>query len=446
MRWVVAIVLGLVGVAEAEPIRTVTLEAPEVEAVPAALGKRVVYLNFDGVSLVRSNTDDDAVAGVSAIVLAAPGEAVVIPRFQEAELREVAGLERVQIIQGVVDQLYRLHGDFDVELTTVRPENGPYSMVVIGGSCQSVFGEGGCGGVALLDCGDQMASNVTFVFPPRLRVGDLVTVAAQEAAHAFGLAHTLDTDDVMYPTVQGAFPSRFGAGPIPNGEANCQGGGFQSSDQRMLEIIGPRGEDVVAPAIQIVAPLPGSLLLPGDVVSAVVADSSEIEALELAVGGAVAAATLERPFRFTVPEGVASGEQLLEIRGRDIAGNEGAAVLDLTVAGPEHAPCADGACPDDAVCLRDLCVDRSGGGLGGRCADDDFCDSRLCGQQGGERRCAVTCTAVGPCPLGFECTGEGLCWPAATESGGCSCRAGGEGGTGAALIFLVAAVALRRRD
>lgn len=422
-------------------------QAPEGHD-PLAVGLRVVYLNFEGVTLTASNQADDGPTNTSAIITAttAPGSTRTIPPFSPAQLSSTGGLSRDQIIARVVDRLFASHAAFDVQFTTTRPATGPYSMVVVGGDCQTVAGVN-CAGVALLDCGDQLPSNVSFVFPPGLRVDDLATTAAQEAAHAFGLAHTNDQGDIMYPTILQSVPSGFGAGNIPSGDSSCQGGGFQDSYNLMLTTIGPRGQDTVPPAVAIGSPQAGAVVFAGDTVSASVTDFGEVTEVSLVIGGETIAIAGSPPFSFIVPDTTAKGEVILAVRALDDAGNMGSESISVYVAGPDDIACDSGACPDDLVCISDICIDRSGGGLGSFCSSGTECDSGVCATLDDEQRCSTSCDAATPCPAGFECIDDTACWP---RSGSDNpfiglCATGGRGAGSAALLVLIALIGLRRR-
>lgn len=412
---------------------------------PTALGPRIVYLNFEGVTLTSANNTDNATTDTSYIISAttAPGSTLYIPAFSPSDLGSTGGLSRDQIISRVIDRLYASHQAFDVHFVTARPTSGPYSMVVIGGDCETVAGAS-CAGVALLDCGDSNPVNISFVFPPGLRVDDLATTAAQESAHAFGLAHTDDTDDIMYPIIRQSIPSSFGAGSLPPGDRSCGGVSFQDSHQLMLSTIGPRGQELL-PAVVIEQPQSGAVVYPGDVVAGSATDTSAVTEVSLVIGGETVAVASQSPYSFVVPDTTVKGDVELAVRALDDEGNVGAAAISVYIAGPDDIPCSDGACPGDLICVSDICIDRADGGLGSFCSTNSECDSGICAERDGEQRCSTSCDAATPCPAGFECIGDTACWPA--DPGSSSflglCSASG-GGTGGWLLILIALVAARR--
>lgn len=411
-----------------------------------AKGQRIVYLNFEGVTLTYSGTNDDAIQNVSAIV---NGQTEVIAPFSTGDLYSTGGLSRQQIIARVVSDMYTLHDAFDVEFVTQRPASGSYSMVVFGSSCGAVIGSNNCAGVALRDCGDVMPNNITFVFPPGLRVADLATTAAQEAAHAFGLGHTDDQDDVMYPAIQNYIPTQFGAGSIPD-NSGCGTATYQDSYQVMMNTIGPRGQDVVGPSIAITSPAEGATVTPGQTVVATITDASGIDRAVLESSGADQTRN-SPPWEFTIPADVTAGEQSLTVRAHDVNGNSNFERIQVYVAGGDEAPCTgDDDCDAGFECQDLVCVPDNGidGELGDICVQGEDClAGTTCGTLGDESRCTRLCDEASPCPDGFDCLGGGACWPA--DEGGSSggiCSAGGARNLpGLGLLTLLLGLILSRR-
>jgi hypothetical protein len=118
----------------------------------------------------------------------------------------------------------------------------------------------------------------------------------------------------------------------------------------------------------------------------------------------------------------------------------------------EHIPSLAG-CDGDEDCPGRACFDGrciaapfSPTGIGSTCATGADCDSGVCADGPGGKRCTELCTAgaEGACPGGFECLAapgaSGACWP---EGGGC-CDASGRGAP-AMLLGIAAAAVLRRR-
>jgi MYXO-CTERM domain-containing protein len=418
---------------------------------PQAVGLRIVYLNFDGVTLKASNATDDALANESAILTGAvsAGQTRAIAPFNVNDLDSTEGLTREEIISRVVEELYASHAPYNIEFVTQRPASGNYSMVVFGGSCQTVAGQSGCAGIALLDCGDFMPANITFVFPAGLRISDLAATAAQEEAHAFGLVHTVDTTDIMYPYLQNFIPTQFGSGSVPEGDSQCGGQAYQNSDEKMMQTIGYRGQDTLGPTITITAPAPGATIAVGDAVAADITDPSSVGRAVLMVNGFDVAEKTAPPWSFTLPEGTTPGNVTITVKAYDAApeGNVAEAVVQAYLLTGDEQPCAeDGTCAVGLECVGGLCVPGEGG-LGTVCTGNEECDSMLCAELEGEHRCSQACNEATPCPAGFECAGDIACWPKSDDGGGGGCAAGNDGGGGLGALWLLAlgAMLLRRR-
>ena len=421
---------------------------------PTAQGLRIVYLNFEGVILTASNSNDDARNNVSAILAGAvaPGQSRTIPQFQPSHLGgSTGGLSRAQIINRVVQDMYAIHAPYNIEFVTTRPTSGTYHMVVFGGNCSTIAGQGGCAGIALQDCGDFLPNNIVFVFPGSLRLADMATTAAQEGAHAFGLTHTLDQADVMYPTIQSSIPSGFGAGQVPSNDqpTSCTAATFQDSDQMMMDTIGFRGQDTIPPAVNLTAPASGSPIVPGSTqVVATATDNSVVTQVEFVVNSVVQETRTAPPYSFVVPATTPPGDTILSIRATDDSGNVGAdRVIVYAVSGDEQPCDTDDECPDGLECNQNLCVPDNGidGELGDICVTNDDCIEGACATLSDESRCSVPCDDATPCPGGFDCRGGVACWPAEGDGGGCSVGGGSSSGLAGGLLLSLGLLLMRRR-
>ncbi len=430
------------------------------ELQPAhAQGLRVVYLNFDGVTLTRSFSNDDARQNISAI---ANSSTTVVPAFNPNDLASSQGLTRAQIIQRVVDDLYTLHAPYNIEFTTTRPSSGYYSMVVFGGSCQSVAGSSGCAGIALRDCGDQMPANITFVFPPGQRVADLATTAAQEAAHAFGLGHTDDSSDVMYPIIQSQIPNHFGAGNIMGANGTNDGSGcpssatYQDSNQQMLDNIGPRGQDTTPPTVNITSPANGAEIAPGTLVTATAVDNLAVDHATLEMDGTEIRQLDAPPWEFALSALTPDGAHTLTVRAWDISNNMGFARINVTVKRGSGMDCAtNDDCPSGEICQSQICVTDPGPAPGdpfSPCTTNDDCKSGVCATVGDQSLCSSSCSANTDCPSGGECLSGTACWPL-DPTGNMppagksiwNCQAGSGGAPLASLALFLGLIAIVRR-
>jgi MYXO-CTERM domain-containing protein len=165
-------------------------------AARAAGAPQVVYLDFsDGTESVTFGATDDPTRNQSSL-----GAAEHYPAFYWPSIN--TGVEtRAQVISRVARAVHELFLPYNVLVTLARPAAAPYTMVMIGGGARDLGLVENYGGVAYMDCGNKEASNLVFAFPGNLRGNEhgLVVTIAQEAAHAWGLEHTVDRRDVMYP-------------------------------------------------------------------------------------------------------------------------------------------------------------------------------------------------------------------------------------------------------
>jgi MYXO-CTERM domain-containing protein len=191
----------------------------------ALQGHSLAYLDFsDGRERVELAPVDDARANRSHLI-ATPA----FPPFRGD--RET----RVRIAEAA----NALFADFDVSFTVERPAEGDYDLVLVGGSGTDVDLPATVLGAAVLDCSNVQPNQIAFVFSDGIDGGpDVVARAvAQELAHTYGLEHTVDFGDVMYPlSIEG--PATFvDADRDLAAEPRC-GRPTQNSRQRLLTAVG----------------------------------------------------------------------------------------------------------------------------------------------------------------------------------------------------------------
>ena len=118
---------------------------------------RVVYLNFDGVTLTAAATSDATQNRASWM----QQQAGTAPRYRTGSANRQADI--TAITDGVRAQL----SQFPVTVVTQRPATGSYVMIVFGGTANQVSSRFG-GAVNTLDCGDLARNDVAWI-------GDAVT-------------------------------------------------------------------------------------------------------------------------------------------------------------------------------------------------------------------------------------------------------------------------------
>jgi hypothetical protein len=163
--------------------------------------------------------------------------------------------------------------DFDIVMTSNRPPDWlPYTMTVIGGSASQIGVAGACG-IANVACDGLKRNHVSLNFPQSCN--GMAETAAQETSHNWGLEHTDNPTDLLYPFNNGGFKTFVDeCMPISNatgdGITQCgyihelycpEGlGEEQNSYQELMGVFGPRTPDTTPPEIVSVSPADGSVL------------------------------------------------------------------------------------------------------------------------------------------------------------------------------------------
>jgi hypothetical protein len=172
---------------------------PEPDAAPACFNGRVVYLNFEGVTLTRGTSD--ATQNRAAWLQRASGTA---PKYRANSASRLTDIQ--QITDGIRQQL----ADFPITVVTERPATGPYVMIVFGGTAQDVASFYGAA-VNQLDCGDAQKSDVAWIadaVSPNQRV---INVAIGAIGFGLGLTATTDPLDCMCGWANSCSASNTGA-------------------------------------------------------------------------------------------------------------------------------------------------------------------------------------------------------------------------------------------
>jgi hypothetical protein len=309
---------------------------------------RVLYLDFsDGTEAFLLGDDDDATTNRSAI-----GAKTAYPAFAPTLAPEA----REELTRRVIAGVHRAFLPYDVQLARARPPAGPYTTVVIGGGPSALGFESTVGGVAVLDCANANESNIVFVFPEALRFSPhgMIATIAQEAAHSYGLEHSTNATDFMYPRIsatQDRFPDVVAtiAGPPMCGQMD------QNSHAKLVEVLGPwaGGEkplldgtvvDLDAPTLRFVAPAVGDQVSLPFTVTLDAVDEGGIARIE--VGAGTAKATLRAaPFRWTIDQAPV-GPLVVAATAHDAWGNQVGATLSVEVVEPPpEGGCAAGGAP-----------------------------------------------------------------------------------------------------
>ena len=194
--------------------------------------------------------------------------------------------------------LQNYYGDFNLVMSTSRPpEWVPYTMAVIGGTAGNAGQPGGTCGVANVACDGLKRNHVSLSFPQSCP-GNVAEIAAQETAHNWGLEHTNNSNDLMYPFVTGggAFLDQCMAISHATGDGITQCGYIhelycgeeqQNSYEELMGVFGPREADNVPPEIVSVFPEDGAVFATTDTfdVTGMVSENSNFIAAKWTLEG-----------------------------------------------------------------------------------------------------------------------------------------------------------------
>jgi hypothetical protein len=317
------------------------LAAPARAADPPS----VLYINFsDGSEAVTRGQVDDATRNQSSM-----GAVPHYPPFSWPGIAD-GSVSRRELVSAITRQVNQVFLPYNLLVTTTRPADAPYTMVLVGGS-PTLFGyDSNLAGVAFMDCEDQQPANVVFAFPTALRgnVHGLFVTIAQEAAHSFGLEHSMDPTDIMYPKVDPAqreFPDREGS---ISGDRLC-GRETQNPHRRLLQTLGPwpggakpfddgARPDTDPPVVLIREPAAGGPVPQPFTLRATVQDDSTIDQVTVEAGGESFTVT-RGPYAWSL-DGFPPGPLTLRVAAVDAAGNRADATLAITVAAGPPGGCA----------------------------------------------------------------------------------------------------------
>ena len=151
---------------------------------------KTLYVNFDGATVQKGFQRGQS------FILCANTANIPAPGYSDTERQEI------------VDRVTKHYDDAGVEITVTatKPVSGDYTVIHVGGS----YGTLGCTespstlGIAPFDDGNQNLNDVGFAFTDfEADIGVVADTIAHEAGHTFGLDHTINAKDIMYPSARG---------------------------------------------------------------------------------------------------------------------------------------------------------------------------------------------------------------------------------------------------
>ncbi len=188
----------------------------------------VLFLNFDGATIVKGATS-------SAAGDQSPLCAGTFPAFDHRPF----GPDRRQVLDAIATAVGELFSAYDLQVVQARPGRGPYDMALISGLKAGCGYPQGIAGLAPLDCDDAGPEDVVFVFGGGLSdLGWVALTAAHEVAHARGVPHSSEPCDVMSPVLCAAGSKRFldtDAAVWPDHLGRC--GLYTTNSHKLLSVV-----------------------------------------------------------------------------------------------------------------------------------------------------------------------------------------------------------------
>jgi hypothetical protein len=319
-----------------------------------------LFLNVDGPT-IQKGAGSDAPQNLSFLC------GGVFPPFDHS----LYGADRNQVTAELAAGVQALFADFNVEVVTARPSNPPYDMVVVGGTSALCGYAEGLGGLGPVDCDDALHSDIAFAFSHTVKGLDMLAVViAHEAAHAYGLLHTLEPCDVMSnficTTGSKTFMDREMA-VAPDHLGKC-GASAMNSWQTLNAVLGPHqnpGEDRVPPIVRFEAPKTGQGVASSFEVRVDATDNVGVTRVELLLDGTMVGERGTPPYTFVLAA-VAEGSHTLTAAAYDAAGNRGSDTVSVMVGTPVEPPADGGQHPARDGGIGE--VAGGGGAGGGGCA------------------------------------------------------------------------------
>ena len=368
----------------------------------------------------------------------------------------------------ILQKLSQYYADFNILVTDQRPPDWlPYTMAVIGGTSSNAGQPNGVCGIANVSCDGSKRNHVSLSFPGSC--GAAAETAAQESAHNFGLEHTDNDNDIMYPYLAGATTFRAECMPISHATGSgvtqcgyvhkiyCPAGAGEQQDSHgeLIGVFGPHVSDTTKPTIASITPEDGAVFTTADTfsINATITDDSNfvaakwswIEGLpeDLAESGYTrctnqvcdddypAWSKVDQSWQFLTLTKPPAGSYKFKFETMDMAGNYSTQTISVTVE-------AEGGSDDGTTTATTATSDDSGSSPTEGSTSDGGSDSGATPTEGGGGGSGITGAATD--------AGSGSGSDSGTAGGG-----GGDGGcrvagtTGPASLLLLLALGARRR-
>jgi uncharacterized protein (TIGR03382 family) len=404
-------------------------DAPEPGVHAGTAMSNVFFLNYDGVQIVAGPEDSSQ-------------NSSQFPDFAMNYAPYGNGAKRAASFQAFQADW----APYDVVITDQRP-GGSYTMCV--NSPTNPFGNGVLG-IAPLDCNDTQARNIVFAYhsdSDQFPASTQATTMSQEIAHAFGLEHVSEPNDVMNPYNAGGDPKFLdqclpldggGMGIIcGNQHAKYCGGNGQNSHQELLGLFGSKAPDNTPPTVAITFPTPDSMFAAGAAFN-ITADASDagsgVATVQLFIDGQGQTILNAAPYQWGV-NGIPAGNYCVSATAVDFADNQADSsevcfnVVEASDPTGDPPPTTDPTNPDPST--TGVGTD-SDGDTGGPVTSSD----PSAGESGGPTEPQVDSLGPPALPPGY---GQDA------DEAGCECDSDASAVPTAGLLVLVLAALGRRR-
>ncbi len=395
-------------------------------------GRHILFANFEGADIRPGATAGNSFENIGLTSDDLQNKPLIaLPPFA------VDDPKRMENILTIQKQVAAWYADFNVDVVISRPLSGDYLMTVVGGNQSDIVQSDGVVGISPGDCRNSLESNLNYAFSGSLRdnVYQTAVTLAHECGHAYGLGHTLNSKDIMFPSVpsNGATVDGFLEGAARDaGPCNFKPGDRQDGKQVLLDNLGarqspPPGGD--APTVAVLTPSDGASV-EKDLTIAVKADARQgIDHITLSLSrlengkprGAHPVAELRPPQSSAQVRLSVAGSYVLTATAYDRAGNLALSQVQFTAATPTCSvpnDCAPGQRCDNNTCVTPMLAatppTMGGANLrpyGAACEDTSECKGGICAATPLGQLCTHYCNVDYLCAGGLTCT-DGFCLPA----------------------------------
>jgi hypothetical protein len=394
-----------------------------------ANGRHILFANFEGADVRPGSTAGNSYEniGLRAMDLVDKGVISMPPYAPDDPKR----LDKILAIQKKVAGWY---ADMNVDVVISRPLRGDYLMTVVGGKQSDIVEMDGVVGISPLDCYNSVEANLNYAFSGSLseNADQTAVTIAHEAGHSYGLVHTTNPKDIMFPSV--SMVDGFVGGPAADTPpCGKMPGDSQDSKQTLIDNLGPRqgsppGTD--APTVAVLSPKDGDMV-GKDVTLAVQADAQKgLDHVTLSISrvdngkphGADPVAELRPPQSAAQIRISAAGTYQLTAVAYDRLGNLALTQTSFTVGTPTCSvpnDCAPGQRCDANTCVTPQVPPTPPAGMtmddvlhpyGSACEQSKDCQGGVCAITPVGQICTHYCTPDYLCAGGLSCV-DGICMP-----------------------------------